>query len=75
MIQKFVLTTQKLTDSHTAKYLSEVFNDIINEWKNQKKCCVIVTDCGGNIKATRRLLNIDHVSCTAHLLNNIVMNS
>lgn len=55
--------------------MSEVLNDIINEWKIQKNVVQLWLIVGQNIKAAIRLLNIDHVSCTAHLLNNIVMNS
>lgn len=74
-LRTFVLTTEKLTSNHTAQYLSEVLHGIFDNWNIQTKVCAIVTDSGANIKAAVRLMNIEHIPCTAHKLNNVVKKS
>lgn len=71
-LKTFVLTTRKLTFSNTAQYLSEVLTNIIKEWEIETKVVAIVSDSGANIKAAIRLLEINHIPCVAHKLNNAV---
>jgi len=74
-LRTFVLNTEKLNSNHNAKYLSEVLHGIFHSWNIQKKVCAIVTDCGANIKAAVNFMNIEHIPCTTHKLNNIVKKS
>jgi len=74
-LRTFVLATEKLTSNHTAQYLSEVLHDIFHNWNIRTKVCAIVIDSGAKIKAAVRLMNIEHIPCTAHKLNNIVKKS
>lgn len=50
-LRTFLLTTEKLTSNHTAKYFSEVLHGIFHSWNIQNKVCAIVTNFGVNIKA------------------------
>jgi len=74
-LRTFVYATEKLTSNHTAKNLSDVLHGIFHSWNIHSKVCAIVTDSGANIKAAVRLMNIEHIPCTAHRLNNIVKKS
>jgi len=44
----------------------------LNSWGILDKITAIVTDSGANIKSAIRLMNIQHIPCTAHKLNLVV---
>lgn len=74
-LKTFVLCTKKLTESHTAVYLSEIITTELNKFDILHKVVAIVTDGGRNINAAVRLMNIQHIPCTAHKLNLVVRNA
>ncbi|KAF0714432.1 Uncharacterized protein FWK35_00032648, partial [Aphis craccivora] len=67
-----VLCTKKLDQSHTAVHLTEIMTNELNRWGILNKVTAIVSDNGANIKSAIRLMNIQHIPCTAHKLNLIV---
>lgn len=71
-LKTVVLCTQKLNHSHTGVYLAEIMSNELNSWGIFEKVVAIVTDSGANIKSAIRLMNIQHIPCTAHKLNLIV---
>lgn len=44
----------------------------LNSWGILNKVTAIVSDSGANIKSAIRLMDIQHIPCTAHKLNLIV---
>lgn len=44
----------------------------LNRWGILNKVTAIVSDSGANIKSAIRLMNIQHIPCTAHKLNLVV---
>lgn len=44
----------------------------LNSWGVLEKIIAVVTDSGANIKSAIRLMNIQHIPCTAHKLNLVV---
>lgn len=73
-LKTLVLCTKKLTESHTAVYLSQILTTELNKFDILHKVVAIVTDGGRNINAAVRLMNIQHIPCTAHKLNLVVRN-
>ncbi|XP_025198007.1 zinc finger BED domain-containing protein 1-like [Melanaphis sacchari] len=67
-----VLGTKKLDQSHTATHLEEIMTSELNRWGILNKVTAIVSDSGANIKSAIRLMNIQHIPCTAHKLNLVV---
>lgn len=66
---------KKLTENHTVVYLSEIITTELNKFDILHKVVAIVTDGGRNINAAVRLMNIQHIPCTAHKLNLVVRNA
>ncbi|XP_025190395.1 zinc finger BED domain-containing protein 1-like, partial [Melanaphis sacchari] len=74
-LKTFVLCTKKLTKSHTAVYLSQILTTELNKFDILHKVVAIVTDGGRNINVAVRLMNIQHIPCTAHKLHLVVRNA
>ncbi|XP_057319161.1 zinc finger BED domain-containing protein 6-like [Microplitis mediator] len=74
-IQSINLRAQKLSQSHTAEYIKETWDNICEEFViNKSKIVSITTDGGANMVAAVRLFigNDRRVPCMAHCLNLIV---
>ncbi|KAL4113409.1 hypothetical protein QTP88_017034 [Uroleucon formosanum] len=71
-LKTVVLCTKKLHHGHTGVYLAEIMTSELNSWGILDKITAIVTDSGANIKSAIRLMNIQHIPCTAHKLNLVV---
>ncbi|KXZ75877.1 hypothetical protein TcasGA2_TC031595 [Tribolium castaneum] len=65
-----VLETRNCIGSHTAENLSTCIQSIINEWN--EKIAAIVTDNAANMKATAKILKIEHLPCFANSINLVV---
>ncbi|XP_060877420.1 E3 SUMO-protein ligase ZBED1-like [Metopolophium dirhodum] len=71
-LKTVVLCTKKLEHSHTGAHLDEIMTSELNSWGILDKVVAIVTDGGSNIKSAVRLMDIQHIPCTAHKLNLVV---
>ncbi|XP_044586625.1 zinc finger BED domain-containing protein 6-like [Cotesia glomerata] len=74
-LQSINLCAQKLSQSHTAEYIKEIWNGICEEFEIDKsKIVSISTDGGANMVAAVRLFlgNDYRIPCMAHSLNLIV---
>ncbi|XP_052129326.1 zinc finger BED domain-containing protein 4-like [Frankliniella occidentalis] len=71
-METVVLGLRLLTESHTAEYLATQFDEILAEWKiEKKKVSAVVTDNAENMKATVRLAfgPDKQLGCFAHTIN------
>ncbi|XP_041862941.1 E3 SUMO-protein ligase ZBED1-like [Melanotaenia boesemani] len=69
LLLSHVLQTRKIQTSHTAKNLSDLLSDALQEWELTDKDPVIVTDNAANIVRAVELTSLLHVGCFAHTLN------
>ena len=64
---------QALPDSHTGINISEVLNEILDEWKiNRKRVHILVHDNAANMNLGAELLLIDHIGCFTHALQLVI---
>ncbi|CAH0561737.1 unnamed protein product [Brassicogethes aeneus] len=60
--------------SHAASFVADNLKQAFIKWHIQRKIIAIVSDNAANMKAAIRQLSVEHVGCTAHLLQ-LVINS
>ena len=68
-----VLTAETLSERHTGQYLSEKFDEMINDWDLiHSDIHVVMRDAGANIKKATFLSGVQNLDCTAHKIQLIV---
>ena len=69
----FTITTKHFPDSHTAVNISEVLNEVLEEWKiNRERVHMLVHDNAANMNLGAELLLIDHMGCFIHALQLVI---
>lgn len=74
-LETSLLQCYTLTGPHTAVNLSRELNDIVNEWKLDKKIRLVVSDNAPNVQNCIKELQLKNFGCFAHTINLIAKNS
>ncbi|XP_036342271.1 zinc finger BED domain-containing protein 4-like [Rhagoletis pomonella] len=72
------IATRELNTNHTAEYISNVFSDILNDWRIPltKITCTVTDNKANMVAAIRQTLGESkHLPCFAHTINLIVQSS
>ena len=62
------LATRTFQERHTAENISKMLDDLVDEWKLEGKCHVLVHDNAANMVAGVRRCKVAGVGCFIHLL-------
>jgi hypothetical protein len=67
-----VLAAEPLSERHTGEYLSQKFDEMIQNWKLENSIHIVMRDSGANIKKALFLSGVNNLDCTAHKLQLVV---
>lgn len=70
-----VLSTNKMTNNHTANNIAAEIDTICNDWKLNNKICSIITDNASSMVNACDILKVQHYPCFAHTLNLVVQDA
>lgn len=62
------LAVEKMDGRHTAENISEVIAEVMEKWDITAKTIMICTDSASNMINSVKILKINHLPCSAHLL-------
>jgi hypothetical protein len=72
VLNSISLGVKCITESHSAKNLSEAINQTLKDYQIKDKVVAMVGDNASTMIATAKLLKIEYRSCFAHTLNLVV---
>lgn len=71
--QQVVLNVKTMSSSHRARYIQETFLEMLDSWKINPDCVVLVLRDGGtNMVKGMKLAELPDLSCTAHTLQLVI---
>ena len=74
-MKRFLLETVLVTEAENSNYIATTLKEVFMEWEILDKVVSITTDSAAVMIKAVELLQIRHIPCCAHALNNVIISA